>query len=160
MRRFPEVLVSVVFMLASFAVFAQSSPPLGIGRIPSFEEMRGWTYSVGPMGKELLPGRGTAKQGAEIYTKSCIFCHGPEGHNGPYNSLKGTPMLTFATTMWDYINRAMPRSLANAGQQERQLAPNEVYALVAYILYLNGLYGENTVLDEKNITKAIMLQRK
>jgi len=160
MRRFSGLLVSVILLLANFSVFAQSSPPLGIGRITSLEERRGWTYSVSPKGRELLPGKGTAKQGADIYAKNCVFCHGPGGQNGPYNSLKGTPMFPHVTSIWDYINRAMPRSLANVGQQERQLAPDEVYALTAYLLYLNGLIGENEVLDQNNITKIVMLEQK
>jgi cytochrome c len=156
MKRFPGVLVALLLLVVSFMVSAQEIP-LGIGRVVPFEELRSWTYSVGPQGKELLPGRGTAKEGEAIYTKSCVFCHGPGGENGPYNNLKGSPMFNYATSLWDYIHRAMPRQLANAGAQERQLSPNEVYALTAYLLYINGLFGQNAVLDQKTILQVRMI---
>jgi cytochrome c len=153
------VLAGLLLLSINITAFAQSQPPLGIGRIVAFEELRNWTYSVGPKGKELLPGRGTAKEGEAIYTKSCVFCHGPGGENGPYNTLKGTPMFNYPTSIWDYIHRAMPRQLANAGAQERQLSPNEVYALTAYLLYINGMIRQNDVLDQKTILQVKMIEK-
>jgi cytochrome c len=140
------LLFSVILLGLNFAALAQA-PRYNIGRIPSDEEMKQWTYSVGPAGKELPPGKGTARQGAVLYTQRCVFCHGPEGKNGRYVALTGTPLLPYATALWDYIYAAMPRSLTNVGIQEIQLTADEVYALTAYILFLNGLVGENDVLD-------------
>lgn len=156
MKRFADVLVAVVFLMVSFTVFAQSKPPLGIGKVVTAKESQAWIQSVGPSGKSLLPGKGTAKQGAALYTQRCIFCHGPEGQNGPYNSLKGHAMMTYSTSLWDYIHRAMPRSLANPGIQEMQLSPDDVYSLTAYLLFLNGVVKENDVLDNTNLAKTII----
>ena len=153
MVRFSGVLLSIVFLISSNNIWSQT-PGQGLGRTVSEEEVKQWMYPVGPMGRELPPGQGTAREGAVLYTQRCIFCHGPGGLNGPQNTLKGSPRLPFATSLWDYIHRAMPRSLANVGVQEMQLSNDEVYALVAYILNLNGIIGEDDVMDANTVPKV------
>jgi cytochrome c len=147
-----------LFLFLSLFWFAAASqtqtPGQGLGRTPSQEEIATWMYSVGPTGKELPPGQGTAVEGERLYNQECIFCHGPEGDNGPFNNLKGEPRLPFATSMWDYIHRAMPRSPANPGAQAKQLTPDQVYALSAYILHINGIIGETEVMNEQTLPKV------
>ncbi len=135
-------------------VFAQSvlaQTPANVGRSLSPDEVDDLMYTVGPEGRQLPPGQGTAREGERIYTQSCIFCHGPEGLNGPQNTLKGSPRFPFATSIWDYIHRAMPRSVANVGVQERQLSNDETYALTAYILYINGIMQQDEELNARTI---------
>jgi hypothetical protein len=75
-------LLTIVLLLASPA-FAQSSPPYGVGRAPTAEEIRALDISIGPTGEELPPGRGTAKEGAKLFEqKGCVGCHGAAGIGG------------------------------------------------------------------------------
>ena len=150
--------VSAVFLGAS--VLAQG-PTYGLGRTPSAEELRALDISIGPTGEELPPGSGTAKEGALLYrAKGCAGCHGPGGTGGRAPILKAQlgpdtetwrrgrvlPVRApFATTVWDYINRGMP--LNNEGT----LTPNEVYALTAYLLFINQVIPEDQVVDRKNL---------
>src|SRR6202043_2254683 len=81
-------LVTIALLLASPA-FAQSSPTYGVGRTPTAEEIRALDISIGPAGEELPAGRGTAKEGAELFEqKGCVGCHGAEGTGGPAPALK------------------------------------------------------------------------
>jgi cytochrome c len=122
--------------------------------------------SIGPTGEELPPGRGTAKEGAQVFEqKGCIACHGPAGLGGmapELQSKKGQdvpiwqrerilPLRSpFATTVWDYINRGMP--VGNEGT----LTANEVYSLTAYLLFLNKVIPEDEVLDKQSLPKVKM----
>ena len=153
MRGLSEFLLSVTLLMMSTVASSQTSGQ-GLGRTMSEDEVNELMYTVGPKGKELPPGQGTAREGAVLYTQNCIFCHGPGGLNGSQNALKGSPRLPFATSMWDYIHRAMPRSLSNVGVQEKQLTNDEVYALTAYILNLNGVIGEDEVMDANSLPKV------
>jgi mono/diheme cytochrome c family protein len=159
-----SLLLGVVFLGAS--VFAQSSPKYGVGRTPSAEEIRAWDISIGPDGAELPQGRGTAKEGAQLYqSKGCAGCHGKTGTGGPAPALKATagpsvatwergrilPVRSpFATTVWDYINRGMPLN------REGTLTADEVYALTAFLLYINDVIPEDTVLDAQSLPKVKM----
>ena len=157
-------LVTILLLLGSPA-FAQS-PTYGVGRTPTAEEIRRMDISIGPTGEELPPGRGTAKEGAQVFEqKGCIACQGPAGLGGmapELQSKKGhdvpiwkreriLPLRSpFATTVWDYINRGMP--LGNEGT----LTADEVYALTAYLLALNKIIPQNQVLDQNNLAKVKM----
>src|SRR6516164_1933606 len=157
-------LVTILLLLGSPA-FAQS-PTYGVGRTPTAEEIRRMDISIGPTGEELPPGRGTAKEGAQVFEqKGCIACHGPAGLGGmapELQSKKGQdvpiwqrerilPLRSpFATTVWDYINRGMP-----AGN-EGTLTANEVYSLTAYLLFLNKVIPEDEVLDKQSLPKVKM----
>jgi cytochrome c len=152
-------LLSVILCLGSFSAYSQT-PGQGIGKVLSQEDIGELMYTVGPKGKELPQGQGTAREGEQIYTQSCIFCHGPEGLNGPQNTLKGSPRFPFAISIWDYIHRAMPRSVANVGVQERQLSVDETYSLTAYLLYINGIIDQDTVLDTDLIMNIEMPMEK
>jgi mono/diheme cytochrome c family protein len=161
-----RVLPLVLFMGVS--ALAQSGT-YGVGRTPSPEEIRAWDISVGPTGEELPPGRGTAKEGAQVYrAKGCAGCHGATGIEGKAPILKSKagpagsdvdiwarerilPLRApFATTVWDYINRAMPLN------REGTLTHDEVYALTAFLLNINGVIPEDEVIDAKSLPKVKM----
>jgi S-disulfanyl-L-cysteine oxidoreductase SoxD len=153
--------------------FAQSSPTYGIGRAPTAEEIRALDISIGPTGEELPPGRGTAKEGVVLFEeKGCIGCHGEGGTGGPAPALRsktGSDGATtrkenlferilplsapLATTVWDFIHRAMP--LGNEGT----LSADEAYALTAYLLFLNKVIPEDEVLDKQSLPKVKMPHR-
>src|SRR6266700_4691317 len=151
-------LVTILLLLGGPA-FAQS-PTYGVGRTPTAEEIRRFDISIGPTGEELPPGRGTAKEGAQVFEqKGCVACHGAAGIGGlapELQSKKGQDVpvwererilplrAPFATTVWDFIHRGMP--LGNEGS----LTPDEVYALTAYLLVLNTVIHEDTVLDKES----------
>ena len=157
-------LVAIVLLLGSPA-FAQSST-YGVGRAPTAEEIRALDISIGPTGEELPPGRGTPKEGAKVWTlQGCVVCHGEEGVGGLGPALKSKtsqdlpiwkrerilPLRApFATTVWDYIHRGMPLG------REGTLTHGEVYALTAYLLFLNKVIPEDTVLDEKSLPNVKM----
>jgi cytochrome c len=158
-----RVLPLVLLMGAS--ALAQG-PTYGVGRTPTAEEIRAADISVGPTGEELPPGRGTAKEGALVYrAKGCAGCHGATGIGGTAPILKSKagpdvqlwargrilPLRSpFATTVWDYINRAMP---LNA---EGTLTADQVYALTAFLLYINDVIPEDAVLDQHSLPKVKM----
>ena len=161
-----------VAMLALCVAAKAQSPTYGVGRTPTPEEIKAWDIAIGPDGKELPPGSGTAKQGAPIYAQKCAACHGATGSEGPGPMLmkpqgeakSNGPCLNpcirennlmavhspYATTIWDYINRGMPF------RQEGTLKPDEVYALTAFILAKNGVIGEDEVLDQNTLPKVKM----
>jgi cytochrome c len=155
--------VSCAFLLSS-AAHAQS---YGLGRAPSPDELRAWDIAISPDGKELPPGSGTVSDGAKVYASSCAGCHGKTGKEGPNDVLAGgqgtldtrKPVRTigsywpYSTTVWDYINRAMPY------QKPGSLKANEVYAVTAYLLFLNGIIAENDVMDSKTLPQVKMPNR-
>jgi len=145
---------------------AQSAGTYGLGRTPSAEEIRARDINISATGEELPPGRGTPKEGEKVFTlQGCIVCHGAEGVGGLGPALKSKtsedlpiwkrermlPLRApFATTVWDYIHRGMPLG------REGTLTPDEVYALTAYLLFLNKVIPEDTVLDEKSLPNVKM----
>ena len=151
-------------LLMAVPVAAQS-PTYGVGRTPSAEEIRAWDISIGPTGEELPPGRGTVQEGAQVYKAKCAGCHGATGieGNSPILRSKAGPEVElwargrilplrspFATTVWDYINRAMPLN------REGTLTANEVYALTAFLLHLNDVIREDEILDAQSLPKVKM----
>jgi S-disulfanyl-L-cysteine oxidoreductase SoxD len=163
----PKV-VAISLLLGSLlgsSAFAQS-PTYGVGRTPTAEELRRMDISISPAGDELPPGRGNAKQGAQVYLdKGCGACHGETGIEGmaPILRSKRSAKLPiwererilplrapYATIVWDFINRGMPVG------QEGTLTPDEVYSLTAYLLFLNEVIPEDRVLDRQSLPKVKM----
>jgi cytochrome c len=157
-------LVGLIGVLAGTSASAQG-PTFGLGRTPSPEQLRAWDISISPTGDELPPGRGSAKEGAEIYRTKCQACHGAGGFGGTAPILKSKmgpetdtwqrgrvlPVRApFATIVWDYINRAMPLN------REGTLTADEVYALTAYLLSINQVIPEDQVLDRASLPKVTM----
>ncbi len=133
----------------------------GFGRTPTEQELKAVFPSAAPDGTGLPVGRGSAKEGAAVYKQKCLACHGPSGtgtplHRGvvPLGNAKPVKLeeslVPYATTLWDFINRAMPWT------QPGTLTPDETYAVTAYILYLNKIVGEADVLDQTTLPKARM----
>src|SRR5881628_1987482 len=161
-------LIAFAFALLIVVSALAQGPTYGVGRPPTAEEIRAWDISIGPIGEELPPGRGTAKEGAQIYRAKCSGCHGATGIEGkaPILKSKAGPAGTdvdiwarerilplrapFATIVWDYINRAMPLN------REGSLTADEVYALSAFLLNINGVIPEDEVLDAKSLPKVKM----
>ena len=145
---------------------AASSPKLGLGRPALPEEIKAWDTDIRPDGQGLPPGKGTVKQGDEIFQAQCAACHGEFGQGvgrwpvlaGGTGTLKADrPDKTIGSfwpdlsTVFDYIKRAMPYGNAQS------LSNDDVYALTAYLLSMNDVVkDENFELNEKNFTSIKM----
>lgn len=170
MRCSLSLLASAMILAAPSAGLAQS-PKYNVGTPLSQEEIRSFDFMIGPEGKELPPGSGTAKEGAAVFAKRCEVCHGKNGQSGvlrrlvlgspgkPYrgpfkeNEKDSVAYYPYATIAWDYINRAMP--VPKPGS----LTHDEVYAVVAFLLYRNGIIQETDVMDAKSLPKVEMPNR-
>jgi len=147
----------------------QEAAPFGFGRAATPAEVSAWDIAVRPEGQGLPPGRGTARQGAVVYAARCAACHGASGREGPFDQLVGRepragfPFGTdpryvktignywpYATTLYDYLHRAMP--LDRPGS----LAPDQVYSLVAYLLWRNELIADTAVIDRETLPHVLM----
>jgi S-disulfanyl-L-cysteine oxidoreductase SoxD len=173
-------LVASAIILAAPATGLAQSAKYNVGTPLSQEEIRKFDFMIGPQGQQLPPGTGTVKEGAVIFAKRCAVCHGQNGqngvmrrlvigspgnpHRGPFTAADrahqgtgpGTPSVAaypYATIAWDYINRAMPPS--NPGS----LTHDEVYSLVAFLLYQNGIIQETDVMDAKSLPRVNMPNR-
>lgn len=155
--------VVLALVLGSSAAVAEG-PNLGRPIDPA--EIAAWDISVLPDGAGLPPGSGTSIEGARIYAQKCAMCHGENGKGGPYAAVVGGVPLTgmdtvktianfwpYATTVFDFIRRAMP------WQQPKTLTNDEVYALTAYILALNKLVGEHDPMNAETLPKVRMPNR-
>jgi mono/diheme cytochrome c family protein len=160
--RLSKLFVLAVALVACSAASAQKAKPDDFGRTPTEDEIKALDISIGPSGKELPPGKGTAKEGDPIYASKCAVCHGPTGTEGgvlgyrivgPKGTRGGIQGLPFTSTIWDFINRAMPRF------NEGTLTHNEVNALTAYLLFRAGIIKEDDVMDAKSLTEVQMPNR-
>ena len=124
-----------------------------IGRTATEDEIREWDTPVDPSGNELPEGSGTASQGLVIYQEACASCHGDSGADGTAPGLTGY-LRIYPINTWDKIYRTMPLSTTGAGTRDRKLSPNEVYALTAYILHMNGMAALNDVLNKQNLAEV------
>lgn len=140
-------------MALALPAYAQSH--YGIGRAATQAEIAGWNIDIDRNGTNLPPGSGSVSHGREVFDQQCASCHGARGEGGVGDRLAGgqgtlatpKPIKTvgsywpYATTLFDYIRRAMPQ---NAPQS---LSNDDVYAVAAYILNLNGLIPADATLD-------------
>jgi cytochrome c len=153
-------------LLLGCGVALAESPNLGKAISP--EDLASWDVSISPDGAGLPSGSGTPHQGEQVYAAKCLGCHGEKGAGKPNDQLVGgkgslepeqTPIKTvgsfwpYATTMFDYVRRAMPLT------EPKSLKDDEVYAVVAYVLWLNGVVGENDTLDAKTLPAVRMPNR-
>lgn len=144
------------------------APLYHLGRPATAADIAAAGISVSADGHGLPPGGASAREGRPIYEALCASCHGPRGEGTEtYPALKGGigslksdhPVLTigsywpYATTVWDYINRAMPY------QNPGTLTPQQVYALTAYLLCLNKLVGEREVVSQRTLARIRMPNR-
>ncbi len=163
------VLAALVAAVAAVADAADAAPPRhDVGRPATASDVRKHGFLVGPTGEGLPRGSGSAIEGRTIYLERCASCHGARGEGMPHfpplvggqGSLAGPkPVATvgsfwpYATTVWDYINRAMPYQAAGT------LRPDDVYAVTAYVLAMNGIVREDARLDEKTLPQVRMPNR-
>ncbi|WP_447969873.1 c-type cytochrome [Nitrospira sp. M1] len=164
---FLTVMCIFVSAPASVAAEFEHTPTYNIGRPASQAEIQAWNIDIAPNGDGLPLGQGTAAEGVIVYENMCAPCHGPTGVEGPMPILIGghgtlktdQPLKTvgsywpFATTLYDYIYRAMP---LNAPQS---LSSQQVYAVVAWILFRNGIIEESTIMNAHTLPAVIMPNR-
>lgn len=157
-----------IAVLGAACIAAAPAPkaPAGpnLGQTPSAADIAAADISPTPEGGALPAGSGVPAQGAAIYAAKCQVCHGANGAGGPNDRLTGgvgslatpRPVKTVAsfwpraTTVFDYIRRAMP---IDAPQS---LTNSEAYALTAYILSVDGIIGPDTVLDARSLPRVAM----
>lgn len=159
-------LVGAAVVASALAARAQS-PTYHVGRAATPDEINAIDIDVRPDGRGLVAGRGTAAEGKAVFAARCVTCHGATGREGPQDVLVGgrgtlstpKPLKTvgsfwpYATTVWDYVHRAMPFDRPGT------LSVDEVYSVTAYVLFLNGIVGEQDVLDEHSLPKIVMPNR-
>ena len=126
-----------------------------------------WDISIPPSGAGLPAGGGTARQGVQVYEQKCQSCHGAKGAGKPADPLVGgagtlaskVPLRTvgsywpYATTLFDYVRRAMPIT------NPLSLTDEEVYAVSAYVLYLNGIISEDDQMNARTLPLVRMPNR-
>jgi len=165
MRRTHAAVLALAALIYAAGTHAQS--PYGIGRAATPAEIAGWNIDIGRDGQGLPPGSGTVSHGREVFEQQCAACHGDKGQGGVGDQLVGgqgtlatqKPVRTvgtywpYAPTLFDYIRRAMPQ---NAPQS---LSNEDVYAVSAYILNLNGLLPADASLDAKTMAAIKMPNR-
>ena len=179
MNTIARLLATGAIVLTPLVAHAQppKSPPkppptFGIGRPATPAEIAALDIDVGPDGAGLPPGRGTAADGAPIYAARCASCHGKTGKEGPNDVLVGRltgdtfpfakdprapktigSYWPYATTVFDYIRRAMPPDKPGS------LRDDEVYGLVAFLLAANELIPQDAVVDAASLPKVKMPAR-
>jgi cytochrome c len=140
----------------------------GFGRAATPEEIAAWDSDVRPDGLGLPPGRGSVAEGAKLYAQHCASCHSEDGRQSPvllpFRSLVSEydpdtwpswPLTIgnywpYATTVFDFIRRAMPYNTPGI------LTDDEVYALTAWLLNQNGLIADDTVMDAESLPQVKM----
>ena len=139
----------------------------GFGRPATQAQVAAWDIDVAPDGKNLPVGSGSVAHGRDVYAANCAACHGPKGEGGIADKLAGgqgtlatpAPVKTvgsywpYATTLFDYIRRAMPLTAPQS------LSNGDVYAVSGFVLFLNGLVAENAVIDARTLTALRMPNR-
>jgi cytochrome c len=165
------IVIPTVWLALLLGGAAASAEGPKLGKPIDAAAITAWDISIEPDGTGLPSGAGTPAQGASIYAEKCAQCHGPDGKGGvagvAASPLVGRGEITdisasmktianfwpYATTLFDYIRRAMP------WQQPRTLTDDEVYALTAYILAQNKLIPENDTMSAQTLPKVRMPNR-
>ena len=164
MRKRRTVPILLVSLLAAQALAAQT---YGLGRPLTADEARRVDITIGPEGRELPEGGGTAAEGAQVYEVRCKECHGDLGVGGDHAALIGFPeqlkeappiktvgsFWPYATTLFDYTRRAMPF------EEPGTLSDDHVYAVTAYVLHLNGIIEDDFELNRETLPDIKMPNR-
>ncbi|MDR7148425.1 cytochrome c [Hydrogenophaga palleronii] len=159
-----------------WAADVQSPPIIGLGQRMPAEEVERYAITVFPDGRNLPPGQGSVEQGARLYQLHCVACHGASGTEGPAARLAGRDgwiawsdpfrplrvrkyplhvlsvgaMWPYATSVFDYVRRAMPP------HAPKSLSNDEVYAITAQLLFMNGLLDRSAVVNQQNLPQVVM----
>ena len=167
-KRIPIALVvTAASAIAACAVQPPAGKPPALGTSVSAEEVARWDISIPPSGAGLPKGSGSARQGLRVYEQKCLACHGAKGVGKPADVLVGgvgslaskTPLRTvgsywpYATTLFDYVRRSMPIT------NPLSLSDDEVYAVSAYVLYLNGIVSEDDQMNAQSLPLVRMPNR-
>jgi len=177
MSRSRSALLALVLSAVMLPVGAQQAARYGLGRTPTPQEIAAWDIDVRPDGHGLKTGKGTVAQGQKIYDAQCASCHGTFGESNRYMPIAGGvrksdlktgrasmllqsdglrtlgTKLNYATTLWDYIFRAMPWT------NPQSLSVDETYAVTAYVLHLNEIVSADYELNEKTLLSVQMPNR-
>ena len=182
LRALLPLVASTALLALAGTAFAQGRPAadgprFGLGRAATPQEIAGWDIDVRPDGHGVRKGKGTVAQGQDLYDAQCASCHGTFGESNRYMAIAGGvkaedlktgrasalqardgmrtvgTKLNYATTLWDYINRAMPWT------NPQSLTVDQVYAITAYVLHLNEIVPADFELNDGNLTKVPMPNR-
>lgn len=177
MSKLPSALLALVLTAVMLPAGGQQAARYGLGRTPTLQEIAAWDIDVRPDGHGLKTGRGTVAQGQKIYDAQCASCHGTFGESNRYMPIAGGvrqgdlktgrasmllqsdglrtlgTKLNYATTLWDYIFRAMPWT------NPQSLSVDETYAVTAYVLHLNEIVPAGYELNEKTLLTLQMPNR-
>lgn len=159
--------VGVAVVMLGWNATSTAAERYGFGTPATPEQIAGWNIDVAPDGKSLPPGHGTVQQGKNIYAAQCAVCHGANGEGGMGGALRGgdgtlgtaKPVRTvgsywpYATTLFDYVRRAMPLTAPQS------LTNEEVYAVTGYLLAMNGIVKEDETMDAETLTNVRMPNR-
>jgi S-disulfanyl-L-cysteine oxidoreductase SoxD len=159
--------MTAALAIAACAVPPPAGKPPALGASVSAEEVARWDISIPPSGAGLPKGSGSARQGLQVYEHKCLACHGAKGVGKPADVLVGgvgslaskTPLRTvgsywpYATTLFDYVRRSMPIT------NPLSLSDDEVYAVSAYVLYLNGIVSEDDQMNAQSLPLVKMPNR-
>lgn len=161
------ILKVLIGSLIVYSLFAQADQGPGLGSKANPELIKQWNWDIFPDGTGLPPGSGTAITGQIVYKQKCQLCHGVEGTGdsaeelaGAHHSLTDTPpdktigtYWPFATTLFDFTRRSMPLNAPGT------LSNSQIYAVTAYLLFLNGIIQESQVMNAKTLPKVKMPNR-
>jgi cytochrome c len=165
-KLFAAILAGAVAQAAQ-AQLAKPAEGPDLGQPVNQSDIAAWDISVGPDGATLPPGEGTVSAGKALYEQQCLACHGQDGAGRPNDQLAGgqgtlrdaAPVRTvgsywpYATTLFDYIRRAMPFT------QPQSLTAEQTYALTAYLLHLNGIIDERQAMNARTLPAVVMPNR-
>lgn len=174
-RKLTAAVLAAMSLSGSLSVFAQGSKIEGVGRTATANEVAAWDIDIRPDFKGLPKGMGSVSQGEKVWEAQCTSCHGSFGENNSvFSALAGyttkkdievgrvaslmpdaaTPARTTMmkvsqlSTLWDYINRAMPWTAP------KSLKPDEVYAVTAYLLNIANVVPDDFTLSDKNMVET------
>ena len=154
--------------LVACATAQRTEPPTPrFGEPVSAADLSGFDISIPPSGEGLPAGSGSAREGRQVYEQHCLACHGAKGVGKPADALTGgigslatkAPLRTvgsywpYSTTLFDYVRRAMPLN------NPLSLSNDEVYAVSAYVLFLNGIVSEGAVMNAQSLPQVKMPNR-
>jgi S-disulfanyl-L-cysteine oxidoreductase SoxD len=159
------LLAGVLLCVPATAGHAQQTTALGVPI--DADDIARLDFTVMPDGEGLPAGSGTASAGADVYRQHCLACHGESGIGGSNDQLAGGqgslatehPQKTigsywpYAPTLFDYIRRAMPYPTPGS------LSNDELYAVTAYLLYLNEIIDQDTIVDKASLPTIEMPNR-